>query len=305
MLAIALGIAGVPARRAQEQAHAAQGGRRAPTAPPASTLAPPVRTVPKVEADVSTRSIEVTTGFTGHEIIVFGAIDNSQAPHEHAGYYDVVVVVEGTPFPVVVRKKSDVAGVWINTSSITFASVPSYYAIASTKPIEEIAGRRVLERHAIGFQHIKMRRRRATRRALKDHELAAFSAAVVRLKKAQDLYVIEPKDGVTFTGRSLFRSTIALPANVPVGPLVARTYLFRDGEVLSAHIARVTLAARGHRARRAQLRVRLSDELRADRRPDRRICRTAGLSLLPPPAGLGRPAFLEDQSSLRRRVATG
>ena len=50
---------------------------------------------------------------------------------------------------------------------------------------------------------------------------------------------------MTFTGRSLFRSTIALPANVPVGPLVARMYLFRNGEVLSAHIARVTLERAG------------------------------------------------------------
>ena len=32
---------------------------------------------------------------------------------------------------------------------------------------------------------------------------------------------------------------------MPVGPLVARTYLFRNGEVLSAHIARVTLERAG------------------------------------------------------------
>ena len=214
-----------------------------PIAPPASTLAAPVD-VPTVEADVSTRSLEVTTGFTGHEIIVFGAIDNSQAPQDYAGFYDVVVVVDGTSFPVVARKKSDVAGVWINTSAITFASVPSYYAIASTKPIEEIAGPPVLERHAIGFQHIKMTPSPGSRGTFKDYELAAFRAAVVRLKKEQDLYVIEP-NGVTFTGRSLFRSTIALPANVPVGPLVARTYLFLNGEVISAHIARVTLQRAG------------------------------------------------------------
>jgi uncharacterized protein (TIGR02186 family) len=211
--------------------------------PPAAQPSPVQK--PTVEADISTRSLEVTTGFTGHEIIVFGAVDNSQAPQEHGGYYDVVVVVEGTPFPVVVRKKSDVAGVWINTSSVTFASVPSYYAIASTRPIEEIAGPPVLERHAIGFQHIKMTPAAGSRGILKDYELAAYRAAVIRLKKAQNLYVIQPKDGVTFTGRSLFRSTIALPANVPVGPLVARTYLFRNGEVISAHIARVTLQRAG------------------------------------------------------------
>ena len=51
----------------------------------------PFQPVEKVEADVSTRSVEVTTGFTGHEILVFGAIDHSQQPEETAPhYYDVV-----------------------------------------------------------------------------------------------------------------------------------------------------------------------------------------------------------------------
>jgi uncharacterized protein (TIGR02186 family) len=189
--------------------------------------------------------VEVTTGFTGHEILVFGAIDNSQQPGEEGGYYEVVVVVEGTPLPVVVRRKSDVAGVWINTSSVTFASVPSYYATASTRPVEEIAGPQVLERHAIGFAHIKMTPAPGYRWSYSDYELAAFKAALIRLKQKEKLYVVQAKDGVMFTGRSLFRTTISPPANVPVGPLVARTYLFKDGEVLSAHIARVTLERKG------------------------------------------------------------
>lgn len=215
-----------------------------PNLPPPTVVTPPLPPKETVEADISARSLEVTTGFTGHEIVVFGAIDNSQAPKEDAsGYYDVIVVVEGTPFPVVSRRKSEVAGLWVNTSSVTFNSVPSYYAIASSRPIEEIAGPQVLERHAIGFRHIKMTPAGNSGAGLKELQLAAFRSAVIRLKQQDNLYVLEPQ-GVTFVGRSLFRSTIALPANIPVGPLVARTYLFRDGEVVSAHIARVTL----HRA---------------------------------------------------------
>jgi uncharacterized protein (TIGR02186 family) len=153
------------------------------------------------------------------------------------------VVVEGTPFPVVVRKKSDVAGVWINTSSVTCASVPSYYAIASTRPIEEIAGPPVLERHAIGFQHIKMTPAAGARGTFKDYELAAYRAAVIRLKKTQNLYVIQPKDGVTFTGVAC-SATIALPANVPVGPLVA-AHTCSQWRGHQRHIARVTLQRAG------------------------------------------------------------
>lgn len=218
-----------------------------PRQPPAGPAGPRKDAVERVEADVSTRRVEVTTGFTGHEILVFGAIDNSQQPEDTAGnyYYDVVVVVEGTPYAVVVRRKSDIAGVWINTSSVLFASVPSYYAIASTRSLDQIAGPAVLERNSIGFAHIQMTPAVGVKWNLSDYELAGFRAAVIRLKQKEHLYVVEAKEGVTFTGRSLFRSTIALPGNVPVGPLVARTYLFRDGEVLSAHIARVTLERKG------------------------------------------------------------
>jgi uncharacterized protein (TIGR02186 family) len=222
--------------------------RMGPRQPPAAhpPVAPPPDGFPeKIEADVSTRSVQVTTGFTGHEILVFGAIDNSQQPDEKSGYYDVVVVVEGTPLPIVVRRKSDVAGVWVNTSAMVFSSVPSYYAIASTRPVEEVAGPKLLERHAIGFAHIQMTPAPGYQLRYNDFELAAFKAAVIRLKQREQLYVVQARDGVTFTGRSLFRSTISLPANVPVGPLVARTYLFRDGEVVSAHIARVTLERTG------------------------------------------------------------
>jgi len=222
-----------------------------PRRPPAArrrelnAQSPQAGPVEKIEADVSTRSVEVTTAFTGHEILVFGSIDNSQQPGGESGYYDIVVVVEGTPEPTVVRRKSDVAGLWINTSSVTFASVPSYYAIASTRPIDEIAGPNVLDKHAIGFAHIKLTPGPGYQWSFREEELAAFKAAVIRLKRQEGLYVMEAKDGVTFIGRSLFRSTIALPANVPVGPLVARVFLFRDGEVISAHIARVTLERTG------------------------------------------------------------
>ncbi|MGI9404050.1 MAG: TIGR02186 family protein [Hyphomicrobium sp.] len=226
--------------------------RMGPRRPPATrrgvvqAQAPQAGPVEKIEIDVSTRIVRVTAAFAGREIIVFGSIDNSQQPSDKPGYYDLVVVVEGTAEPIVVRRKSDVAGLWINTSSVVFASVPSYYAIASTRPIDEIAGPNVLNKHAIGFAHIKMTLDPDYQRSVSEEQLAAYKAAVIRLKQQEGLYVVKAKDGVTFRGRSLFRSTISLPANVPVGgPLIARVFLFREGEVISAHIVRVTLELAG------------------------------------------------------------
>ena len=180
------------------------------------------------------------------------------------------------------RRKDDVAGVWVNTSSMVFSAVPSYYAVASNRPIEEIAGPLVLERHAIGFAHVNMTPAPGYRWSQREYELAAFKAALIRVKQKQGLYLVKARDGVTFTGRSLFRSTIALPANVPVGPLVARTYLFRDGQVLSAQINRVTLERAGLERVLHTLRVPLSVQLRRVRRHPRRAGGAGGVGLLPP-----------------------
>ncbi|MGE0022455.1 MAG: TIGR02186 family protein, partial [Hyphomicrobium sp.] len=60
-----------------------------------------------VEADVSTRTIAVTSAFTGTEIVVFGSVVNSRQPSPEAGYYDVIVVLEGLDAPLLVRRKTN------------------------------------------------------------------------------------------------------------------------------------------------------------------------------------------------------
>lgn len=198
-----------------------------------------------VEADVSTRSLAITSSFSGTEIIVFGTVENSRQPSAESGIYDVVVVVEGTPAPAVIRRKASVGGLWINTRAIRFATFPSYYAIASTRPVDEIADRTVLDKNEIGFSHIRMVPSGGSRVSENNpDEVAAFREAVIRLKQREHLYVTADY-GVTFIGRSLFRSTITLPPNVPVGPLTARVYLLKDGQLLSTYTSKVNMDRAG------------------------------------------------------------
>lgn len=198
-----------------------------------------------VEADASTRQVAITSSFTGTEILVFGAVENSVQPSPEAGTYDVIVVVEGMPAPVVVRRKSSVGGIWVNTQSMRFASVPSYYAIASTRPIDEIADKTVLDAHGIGFDHVRMVRAAQSRTDATDPaELQAFKEALIRLKEQERVYV-KSDFGASFIGRSLFRATIALPPNVPVGPLTAHVYLFKSGKMLGEYNSRVMLQREG------------------------------------------------------------
>jgi uncharacterized protein (TIGR02186 family) len=198
----------------------------------------------RIEADVSTRTIAVTSGYSGSEILVFGTIENSRQPSAESGFYDVVVVVEGAPEPLMVRKKGRVGGLWVNTSTFNFNSVPSYYAVASTRPLEEFASPSLLDDNGIGLDAVRMAPAADSAVRVSSEDLIAFKDAVRRLKEAAHLFKRDDY-GVIFTGRSLFRSTIALPVTVPVGPLSARVFLFQDGKLLSRYQARVVLEREG------------------------------------------------------------
>lgn len=246
-----LGLASVPASNAIAQEPGATDKRVPPVKTPRNrkterTAAKTDQAPPReaVEADVSTRTIAVTSAFTGTEIVVFGSVVNSRQPSAEAGYYDVIVVLEGMPTPLLARRKSNVAGLWVNTESVAYESAPSYYAIVSTRPIEEIADEPLLERNAIGLDFVRLAPAAKSAIETDPEELKAFKDAVIRLKQKEGLYLKEDY-AVIFMGKSLFRSSISLPANVPVGPLTARVYLFREGELLSAFQSRVRLERSG------------------------------------------------------------
>lgn len=241
-------------------ATAQQRGKQIPVAPPkakaAPTPAPQLQVPPKldeprlvpereesVQADVSTRNVAVTSSFTGTEIVVFGAIDNSRQTSPEAGLYDVVIVIEGVPSTVTVRKKDRVAGIWLNTAATTFESVPSYYAISSTRPLDEVAPEATLIGYEIGFDRVRMEPAGKDARP-SARDMREFRNAVIRLKEKDGLYVAEPH-GVAFIGKSLFRSTIALPATVQVGPFETRVYLFRGERLISQYNVRISLEREG------------------------------------------------------------
>jgi uncharacterized protein (TIGR02186 family) len=209
--------------------------------PPGQPAAPLPRE--SVHADVSTRRIAVTSTFSGTGIIVFGAVDNSRQSSAESGLYDVVIVISGTPSRLTARKKSNVGGLWINTSSLSFTSVPSYYAISSTRPLDEIASDDVLKSSNIGFDFVPMSLHRSAS-SLTAAEIREWRDAVVRLKRRDRLYQ-QDEYGVAFVGRSLFRAAFDMPANVTVGAFETRVLLFRDGELLSTYATKLNLEREG------------------------------------------------------------
>src|SRR5690606_6994213 len=120
-------------------------------------------------------------------------------------------------------------GVWVNRDELTIGEAPSFYAIAASRPVSELASERPMARHQISVEHIRFQLPAGD----SPQEAAEFPAAVTRHKRRLGLYsLLEGK--VNFLGGRLFRADVLLPANVPTGTYLVTVFLLRQGEVVSA-----------------------------------------------------------------------
>jgi len=174
-------------------------------------------------ADLSSHRVDITTGFTGADLLLFGSVDDTG---------DIVVTVTGPKETVTVRRKDRVAGIWMNTRSIQFDGAPNFYAVASSRPLEEIAPPEVLARQEIGADRLQLKVAAGHEDATRE-EVDEFRKALIRRKRAQGLYAKQPGD-VTVIASKLFRTQVHFPATLATGIYTAVVYLIRDGHVVHA-----------------------------------------------------------------------
>jgi uncharacterized protein (TIGR02186 family) len=189
----------------------------------------------EVVADLSDHLIAVTTGFAGTKLLLFGAIEGEAA--------DVVIVVRGPGEDIMVRRKERLGGIWINRHNLTFGGVPAFYRLARTKALETLASNRILARHGVGLEHIRMISPSGA-----NGDLSDFRDALIRGKQRLGLYP-EENGRITLLGNRLFRSDIFFPSNVPTGTYNVTVYLLRDGKVISAQTTPLVVSKIGMGAR--------------------------------------------------------
>jgi uncharacterized protein (TIGR02186 family) len=196
---------------------------------------------PVLVPDVSQRDIEIAYSFTGAELLLFGAIlyPGGRLPRGEAPT-DIVVVVKGPTQPVLVREKQKVAGIWINAEHQRYSSAPSFYALASSRPIGRIVDERTRAIYELGLDSLQLSPGSSAVSAV-EHR---FQHGLVDLKRRAGLYVEAPH-AVEITDGVLYRARLTIPARVPVGRFTAETFLIRDGRVLAAAVRDIDIRKSG------------------------------------------------------------
>lgn len=185
-----------------------------------------------IVAGMSQNRVSITADFDGSEILIYGAVKRD-APAPEGGPLEVIVTVEGPSSPVAVRRKDRVVGIWVNNASVMVDSAPSFYAVATTGPLNHILSDVDNLRYGITIERVI----RAIGIADEADRAGEFVLALLRVRTNEGRYrVLEGK--VELTEDTLFRSDVVLPANLTEGEYKVRLFLLRDKRVI-AHQERV------------------------------------------------------------------
>lgn len=183
---------------------------------------------PVLVPDVSQRKIDIVYSFTGAELLMFGAIlyPGGRVPTEKA---DIVVVLRGPTQPLIVREKQKLGGlIWVNAQSARFLSAPGYYAIASSRPLDELVDERTAAIYELGVKNLQL----SPASSEQPETRRRFENGLIDLFSKSKLYDEQP-GSVEISNGVLYRARLAIPARVPVGNYVTETFLIKDGRILA------------------------------------------------------------------------
>lgn len=206
---------------------------------PAAAQTPPSSGA-ELPAAVADEHITVSSDYRGSFITVFGVNPDRR------GRGDIVVVLRGPNQPAAVMRKRRVLWLWVNGAPVRFSDAPSFFAVLSNRPLRQIASPESIWRYGLdpaAAAHLESGTGAA--------DPSAYRAALVRLRRAQDLYQeysgspVEGRGGFTLFAGGLFRAVVRLPANAPIAQYYADTYLFRDGRLISSQHIPISVARVG------------------------------------------------------------
>lgn len=182
---------------------------------------------------LSSDKIGISSNFTGADLTIFGVIERDQQAMSRAGDYEVALILRGPARSVVTREKQRVMGIWVNGASRTYVAAPSVFAIATSKPVGELADESVRRDHEIGLAAVQFTERgsKGPEDEAQKLERARFRQAFIDLKRKGGLFS-EATGAVKLMAPNVFRGRITLPSNAPIGIYSLEALLLNGGQVI-------------------------------------------------------------------------
>ncbi len=192
-------------------------------------LALPALAEEEVVAGMSQNRIGISANFDGSEILIFGAVKR-EAPPPGDGALQVIVTVAGPSQPVNVRRKEKRLGIWVNVDAVEIDAAPSFYAIATSAPLEEV----ITETEDLRYKVSIPRAIRSVGAPADVEDATSFTQALIRIRTRAGLYQVN-EGTVQLSKETLFQTSVTLPSNLTEGIYKTRIFLTRNGKVVDEY----------------------------------------------------------------------
>ena len=177
---------------------------------------------------LSQKEVAITTSFDGSEILIFGAIKREEPiPASSLG---LIVTIAGPSEPALVRRKEKRFGIWVNIDAVEIDAAPSFYAVATNAPLDDVLSNVEDLRHKISIPSMI----RSVGAPMSILDAGSFTDALIRIReKSGQFQLLEEQ--VVVDEDTLFRTRVRLPSALTEGDYRTRIYLTRDETVVSSY----------------------------------------------------------------------
>lgn len=191
----------------------------------------------KLVFDVALDHVDVTAGFTGSTVEVFGTRSDPQA--------DVAIILKGPQKNITVWKKERFMGTWVNRYYVAFKDLPMYYNYGITNPNLMDKNHELMIQHEIGVNGLFEKEGMEKSDSIDD--ISAYRDSLVVKKRAIGVFPNGSSE-IRFLSPILFRTSFTIPPSVPTGDYTVEAFLIKNGKIIeedsrSLQIAQVGLNA--------------------------------------------------------------
>lgn len=178
---------------------------------------------------MSQNRVAITANFDGSEILVFGAVKRETSIPD-GDPLEVVIAISGPKEKITVRRKEKRFGIWVNTESVTIDGAPSFYTVATSGPLREVLTAQEDLLNSVSIENSID----VISAHFQTKEAENFAEAVARIRTDNGLYSVQ-EGSIEISEQTLFRTSVAMPANLTEGDYSTRVFLTRGGKIISEH----------------------------------------------------------------------
>jgi uncharacterized protein (TIGR02186 family) len=170
---------------------------------------------------LSTHRVMIQSNFTGGELVLFGLIERDGMTIGRGSGYDVVVNVRGQSYPLLMREKKRLLGIYVNQNERILPASPQSLLTVSNKKLDDILDKEAQVTARVGYKSV-----------LSDFEKDTYRQELLLSRHKKGAYR-DMSNGVTFVTSQLFRARVPIPANSSVGEYEVEVALFSGGVTLA------------------------------------------------------------------------